>query len=311
VNALVAWFQQQAGASFSIRVDESNTCDAIFFMSQEMRAAFCRNGQFVVMYATCKTNRFGMQLVLLVGSNQIHGTATFAVGLLARANTESYTWLVNEVKKGVGTRAGSHTSTILSACVSTFSSTVTLTNCIDLTVYFHVHFHIYVSIHSDVSFIIYRIVYIYIYVRIYSDIHFRYPLCCVFLCRLYHRLVSVQASTAPLNAWSVDDLLDSPESGWLVTLRHDRVQLCGTAEQQHSGAAAAERLHGRTHLAHCVRVGRAEATCSNHHFAGQFLLPCRHIMGREPSTLARAGFPASTVSCEMEVGPASGSGSQR
>jgi hypothetical protein len=71
-------------------------------MSAEMKAMLSRCGQFLVIDATCKTNRFGMMLVLLVGVNQIQRTVIFAVGLLARENTELYAWFMEKAKGNVG-----------------------------------------------------------------------------------------------------------------------------------------------------------------------------------------------------------------
>jgi hypothetical protein len=105
VQKLREFFKEQAATGVSYyddRTDESNRCDAIFFMSDEMKAMFCRNGQFILVDATCKTNRFGLMLVLVIGVNQIHKTVLMAVGLLAKENTELYTWLFNKMKFVVG-----------------------------------------------------------------------------------------------------------------------------------------------------------------------------------------------------------------
>jgi len=110
VNELAEWFMSQERSAsdpkschFAIRVDDSNTCDGLFFMSMDMKTSFGRNGQFLIMDATCKTNRFGMQLVLLVGSNQILRTCIFGMALIATESAESYIWLLGEARKAVGT----------------------------------------------------------------------------------------------------------------------------------------------------------------------------------------------------------------
>jgi hypothetical protein len=107
------------------------------------------------------------------------------------------------------------------------------------------------------------------------DSHVHYVVC---FCIFYAVATCCQASSTPLGVSSLDNRLDSAEGGWLVTLRGDRAQRSSNGGQQRPAAAAAGRLPSRTHLPHWVRVGRAEATCSNCHFAGQYLLPCRHIM---------------------------------
>jgi hypothetical protein len=87
---------------FGISVDDSGRCDRIFFMSASMKKAFCRNGQFVLMDSTCKTNRFGMLLVLLVGINQVCRTVILGIGLLLMEDIPSYYWLLAQAKEAVG-----------------------------------------------------------------------------------------------------------------------------------------------------------------------------------------------------------------
>jgi MULE transposase domain len=106
VSDLLEWFKQtdrsRPGGSFNFRCDDTSTCDALFFMSSEMKESFHRYGQFIVVDATCKTNRFGLQLVLLVGNNQITRTVIFGMALLAREDIPSYQWTLRQVRKAVG-----------------------------------------------------------------------------------------------------------------------------------------------------------------------------------------------------------------
>jgi hypothetical protein len=74
-------------------------------MSGTMRSAFHRCGQFFNMDATYKTNRFGMQLVLLVGATEILSTAVFAMALILTESTASYNWVLGEVRTAVGEEA--------------------------------------------------------------------------------------------------------------------------------------------------------------------------------------------------------------
>jgi hypothetical protein len=113
VQALQQWFKKQendeeegglSGYS-SVHHDDSNVCDGVFFMSGTMRSAFHRCGQFFNMDATCKTNRFGMQLVLLVGATEILSTAVFAMALILTESTASYNWVLGEVRTAVGEEA--------------------------------------------------------------------------------------------------------------------------------------------------------------------------------------------------------------
>jgi hypothetical protein len=107
VRQLLSFFREvQLGspaAFFDSRLEDgTDRCDGVFFMSAEMKTMFIRCGQFLVIDATCKTNRFGMMLVLLVGVNQIQRTVILAVGLLAKENTELYTWFLDRAKSSVG-----------------------------------------------------------------------------------------------------------------------------------------------------------------------------------------------------------------
>lgn len=87
---------------FAINVDDSGRCDRIFFMSAYMRDTFRRNGQFILLDSTCKTNRFGMALVLLVGVNQAVRTVIFGIGLLISEDIPSYQWLLTHAKQAIG-----------------------------------------------------------------------------------------------------------------------------------------------------------------------------------------------------------------
>ena len=87
---------------FAINVDDSGRCDRIFFMSAYMRDTFRRNGQFILMDSTCKTNRFGMALVLLVGVNQVVRTVILGIGLLISEDIPSYQWVLTHAKHAIG-----------------------------------------------------------------------------------------------------------------------------------------------------------------------------------------------------------------
>jgi hypothetical protein len=103
VQALLEYLQQHGPGGYSnAHVDVDNRCDRIFYMSEEMISTFRRNGQFVLMDATCKTNRFGMMLVLLVGVNQIMRTEIMAISLIVAEDIESYTWILEQAKQAIG-----------------------------------------------------------------------------------------------------------------------------------------------------------------------------------------------------------------
>ena len=72
-------------------------------MSKDMISTFRRSGQFILMDATCKTNRFGMPLVLLAGVNEIKKTVILALALIQVEDGESYMWVLQQVQKAIGT----------------------------------------------------------------------------------------------------------------------------------------------------------------------------------------------------------------
>ena len=72
-------------------------------MSKDMISTFRRSGQFILMDATCKTNRFGMPLVLLAGVNEIKITVILALALIQVEDGESYLWVLQQVQKAIGT----------------------------------------------------------------------------------------------------------------------------------------------------------------------------------------------------------------
>ena len=109
MRELVKWFQQhlrapggQAGY-FNVVLDEDDKCSHVFFMTADMVASFRRNGQFVVMDATCNINRFGMPLVLLVGVDELMKSTLLGVALVRQEDISSYTWLLSQARDVIGT----------------------------------------------------------------------------------------------------------------------------------------------------------------------------------------------------------------
>jgi hypothetical protein len=85
--------------------EETEKCSRLFYMSAAQVAAFRRFGQFLVMDATCKTNRFGMPLVLIVGVGDTATTVLLAVALVSQEDIESYLWVLKCIKHTVGQHA--------------------------------------------------------------------------------------------------------------------------------------------------------------------------------------------------------------
>jgi hypothetical protein len=130
VKALIRWFEEHhsvdngdGGGYFNTDMNDDRECNRIFFMSGEMRASFISYGQFFNLDATCKTNRFGMQLVLMVGSNQIFGNAVFGVALIATESYSAYTWILQQVKLAIGQYACTHLHSLPHALLHTFYCT--------------------------------------------------------------------------------------------------------------------------------------------------------------------------------------------
>lgn len=77
--------------------DETEKCTRLFYMSSGQIAAFRRFGQFVVMDATCNTNRFDMPLVLLVGVDDCFRNVLLGMALISVEDTASCQWVLQNV----------------------------------------------------------------------------------------------------------------------------------------------------------------------------------------------------------------------
>jgi hypothetical protein len=91
--------------------DETEKCTRLFYMSAGQIAAFRRFGQFVVMDATCNTNRFDMPLVLLVGVDDCFRNVLLGMALISVEDTASYQWVLQNVRRTIGQLHVSHTYT--------------------------------------------------------------------------------------------------------------------------------------------------------------------------------------------------------
>ena len=82
---------------------EAEVCTRLFYTSRLMMDSFRRHGQFISLDATCKTNRFNMPLVLLVGTTNTFETTIFCMAFIQVEDIDSYTWVLNNFKRAVGT----------------------------------------------------------------------------------------------------------------------------------------------------------------------------------------------------------------
>lgn len=88
---------------FDIDWDLSDeTCSRLFFATGGMVASFKRHAQFFTLDATCKTNRFNMPLVLLVGMDDTMKTTIFGMALVLSESIDSYVWVLQCFRKAVG-----------------------------------------------------------------------------------------------------------------------------------------------------------------------------------------------------------------
>ena len=91
---------------------DTPTMQRLFFTSHLMMEQFRRYGQFVVMDATCKTNRFNMPLILLVGMDDTETTTIFGMALVLVEDIISYTWVLNAFRRAVGNEHTRHTNIV-------------------------------------------------------------------------------------------------------------------------------------------------------------------------------------------------------
>ncbi|MGH7240017.1 MAG: transposase [Candidatus Saccharimonadales bacterium] len=83
-------------------VDEEMVTDRIVYISKAMKYNLERNGDLIIMDTTCKTNRFGLPLLVLVGVNQYYHTVILAVAVIAHETADMFTWALQAVRDCVG-----------------------------------------------------------------------------------------------------------------------------------------------------------------------------------------------------------------
>jgi hypothetical protein len=64
------------------------------------------------MDTTCKTNRFGMPLILMVGVDENNITCLLGFGLVSHEDIDSFTWFLQKMKACVGEDAWNKVSAI-------------------------------------------------------------------------------------------------------------------------------------------------------------------------------------------------------
>ena len=97
--------RNEGGAVFDLTVDGDLTVSAIFFMSRAMVSSFHRCAQFVVMDSTCKTNRFGMSLLIICGVDEHRHIALYATALMKDETQPAFEYVLKQLRRAVGMEA--------------------------------------------------------------------------------------------------------------------------------------------------------------------------------------------------------------
>jgi MULE transposase domain len=98
---LLVWLVEQlekraAIARFS--ASSEREIDRVFYMSADMVYNMNRNGCVLIMDSTHKTNRFNFPLLLVCGINEHSQTVLLAVALIHHQTTESFVWVLEQMK---------------------------------------------------------------------------------------------------------------------------------------------------------------------------------------------------------------------
>ena len=94
--------QEENGASFFIQLDDQHRLIHSFFMSKTQREAAQMWPEVIEIDATCKTNRFGFQLVVFTGIDDEHLSKLFAIALVECEDIVNYTWVIDKFKTAIG-----------------------------------------------------------------------------------------------------------------------------------------------------------------------------------------------------------------
>jgi hypothetical protein len=116
VSHLIEWMQDvksknnalSLGGSvdWDIKTDIDQRCECLFFMNDLMKEDFRRNGQFLVIDTTAKTNCFGMFLVVISVVNQEKKCAMVSTGLIRKESSSDFSWFMERTKSAIVTAYG-------------------------------------------------------------------------------------------------------------------------------------------------------------------------------------------------------------
>jgi hypothetical protein len=114
---LLYWLQNEMAnkaALARMRVAEDDCrVEAVFYMSADMIHNLDRNGVVLAMDTTFKTNRFHWPLLLVCGVNEHFQTILLAVALVHHQTTDSFSWVLDQMKLSVSEATWDGVATII------------------------------------------------------------------------------------------------------------------------------------------------------------------------------------------------------
>jgi hypothetical protein len=116
--------QNQGKCFMKTAVDSENRLDRVFISLTGMINGFKAYGQMLLVDATCKTNHFGMPLVLFVGVHGDGSTTLFGMALLRLESEETMKWAFNCLKEGVGETAWKECRSVMTDGAALFPSVI-------------------------------------------------------------------------------------------------------------------------------------------------------------------------------------------
>lgn len=90
------------GDYFNFTIDSECVTDRVFIMSKEQIWNCQRNGVVVAMDTTMKLNRFGLPMCFVCGIDEYGHTMLLAIALTLHQDTDSFKWILENVRRAVG-----------------------------------------------------------------------------------------------------------------------------------------------------------------------------------------------------------------
>jgi hypothetical protein len=147
VEKLVNWLEEDIrnnSAFYRIGLDEDGVCNKIIYLHDSMISEFRRNGQLIICDCTCKTNRLGWPLFIIVGIDQFLHTRLLCAAIHKHEDIISFEWILNTLRRAVGEDAWKNIRSVMSDGDSAFLHAVA--NCIPHAKQLRCRWHIYQNI---------------------------------------------------------------------------------------------------------------------------------------------------------------------